>query len=92
MLKWIAGIGGLLLAALKVVTIQRDGAREKAKQEQARAEALEAVREAEQRIIRSQAEQRQIAEQVQHEIDKSRNTRPDPDVPFGDSRLHNRKD
>ena len=88
MYKWLAGIGAGLLALLKIVTMQRDSAREKAKQEQARAEAQEAIREVENKIAQAQNKQAQVREKIQHDLDNQRGERPT--TQFGDSRLHER--
>ena len=90
MWKWLTAIGAMLLAALQVVTVQRNKARQAAKEAQRLADTREVIRQAEQRIAKAQAKQREEAEQIQHELDTQKHQRPVND--FGDSRLHNRKD
>ena len=90
MWKWLAAIGASLIAALQIVTLQRNKARQAAKEAQYQVEAQAAIREAEQRIAKAQANARNEANQVQYEIESNKGNRPDTD--FGDSRLHQRKD
>jgi Tfp pilus assembly protein PilX len=85
MWKWLTGVFISLIAILRIVTYQRDRARQTAKQAQAEAEATAAIREAEQRIAAAQAKSRQAAEKVQNELDSQKHNRPTND--FGDSRL-----
>ena len=88
MWKWLAGVGVTLIALLRIVTFQRDRARQQAKQEKARAEAQEAIREVENRIAQARAAQANAREKAQHELDNQRGERPT--TQFGDSRLRER--
>ena len=90
MWKWLAGIGAGLLALLKIVTMQRDSAREKAKQAKHEAEVQEAIREVENKIAQARAAQAIVREKVQNELDQSKGQRPT--TSFGDRRLFDRAD
>jgi len=87
-MKWLSGLVVSLIAALTVVLRMLENQRNKTKEAQHQAEAIEAIREAEQRIAAAQAKSRQAAEKVQNELDSQKHNRPTND--FGDSRLRMR--
>lgn len=81
----LSGVGAALLLALKIVTGQRDKAREEAAAEKRQREADAAVRESEHRIQNRQAAVREAAKVVGDELEQNRGQRPVGS--FGDSRL-----
>ncbi len=79
---WIAAGASLLLAALLLVTGQRDRAREKAKATKVKFQTSEATRGAEHAARKAQADAREQTTEVQREADE----RPDDRRPTGNLR------
>jgi len=82
----VAAIGGGLVLALKIITRQRDSAREKAEQERKNKKAAERNLERKRRISQAQKEAREEAKELADEEfnRKADGRRPDN---WGDSRL-----
>ena len=86
---WIVSMMISLLLLLRVVTHQRDKAREKAKQSKLDLEVQKAIRDSERRIAKMRHEAQLKAQQVGDELNQNRDQRPTDN--FGDVRIRMRQ-